>query len=121
MEFFNVVSVEEARNQLKSMIDETRIKIERIPLQESLHRYVAQDVIAQEDLPAYHRSTVDGYGVHWEDVQGANESIPSYLSLAGQVVMGTFYHKPLTPWTSSLYPNRRHDPKRGGWCCYDRI
>lgn len=95
MEFFNVASVEAARAALQGIIEGFTTETEIILLQESLHRFIAEDIIAKEDLPAYHRSTVDGYGVHWQDVQGASETIPSYLTLSGQVQMGTYYDKTL--------------------------
>ena len=38
-------------------------RVEYVSLQEALDRYLGADVIAQEDVPAFDRSTVDGFAV----------------------------------------------------------
>ena len=48
----------------------------------------ARAVIAPEALPAFSRSTVDGFAVRARDTFGASESLPAYLALAGEVPMG---------------------------------
>jgi molybdopterin molybdotransferase len=41
-----------------------------------------------EDLPAFRRSTVDGYAVRAADTFGASESLPAYLTVVGEARMG---------------------------------
>lgn len=54
----------------------------------ALHRVTAGAVIAAEPLPAFPRSTVDGFAVRARDTHGASDSLPMYLTLAGEVPMG---------------------------------
>ena len=54
----------------------------------ALGRVTAEDVFAPHPLPAFSRSTVDGYAVHARDTFGASESLPGYLRQIGEVPMG---------------------------------
>ena len=49
---------------------------------------MAQDVFASEDIPAFDRTTVDGYAVCAADCFGAGASIPAELEIAGEIAMG---------------------------------
>ena len=51
-------------------------------------RIAAEDILAGEDVPAFSRSTVDGYAVKAADTFGASEGIPAFLQMTGQVKMG---------------------------------
>ena len=50
---------------------------------------ILEDVHAEYSLPNFRRSTVDGYAVRAEDTFGASDSMPAYIKLIGEVVMGT--------------------------------
>ena len=62
---------------------------ETIPLSHSLGRIVGQDILSPEDLPAFDRSTMDGYAVRSSDTFGAAESRPAFLTVVGDILMGT--------------------------------
>lgn len=51
-------------------------------------RVTSAAVISPEALPAFPRSTVDGYAVRAADSYGASDTLPAYLMLAGEVPMG---------------------------------
>lgn len=51
-------------------------------------RITARGIIAPEDLPAFPRSSVDGYAVRAADTFGASETLPAYLTVRGEVPMG---------------------------------
>ena len=51
-------------------------------------RVLSADVISPENLPGFNRSTMDGYAVNSTDTFGASDSMPAYLTLAGEVHMG---------------------------------
>ncbi|MCL6581517.1 MAG: molybdopterin molybdenumtransferase MoeA, partial [Firmicutes bacterium] len=51
-------------------------------------RVLAGPVLAPEDVPAFRRSTVDGYAVIAADTFGASEGAPALLELAGRVPAG---------------------------------
>jgi len=63
--------------------DETNINIE-----DSYGMIISKDIISPEDLPAFNRSTVDGFAVNSTDTFGATESLPSYLSIKAEILMG---------------------------------
>ncbi len=54
----------------------------------ALGRVTAEALTAPEPLPAFSRSTVDGFAVRASDTFGASEALPVYLALAGEVPMG---------------------------------
>jgi len=89
--FFKVVPVAEAQLSLLQALGSARVKarmVEEVSLARAVGRVLARDVVAEEALPPFARSTVDGYAVQAEDTFGASESLPAYLQLAGEVVMG---------------------------------
>lgn len=88
LDFYHVVSIEKAQELLKELALARPLKKNAVAIQEALHRYVAEDLIAGFDLPRFDRSTVDGYAIRWKDVVGASESIPGMLTLVGKVSMG---------------------------------
>jgi molybdopterin molybdotransferase len=66
----------------------TPLQSEIIPTTQALHRVTASSVFAPHPLPTFRRSTVDGYAVRAMDTFGASESIPAYLTLTGETLMG---------------------------------
>src|SRR6266705_3171270 len=46
------------------------------------------EYLAPPDLPAFARSTMDGFAVRAADTYGASEGLPAFLTLAGEVPMG---------------------------------
>jgi molybdopterin molybdotransferase len=65
----------------------------RLPIEDSYMRIVGEDIFSPEDLPAFSRSTVDGFAVISSDTFGATESLPAYLEVRHDVSMGkeTFF------------------------------
>ncbi len=59
-----------------------------VAIDQALDRYCCRPVIAPEDLPPINRSTMDGFAVVAADTFGASQSMPAYLDIAGEVVMG---------------------------------
>ena len=70
-------------NSLKSILPD-----ERVPIALALGRTLAADVIAEEYVPDFNRSSVDGYAVIAADTFGCGEAVPAMLRLAGAVEMG---------------------------------
>jgi molybdopterin molybdotransferase len=54
----------------------------------ALGRVTAEEVVAPHPLPSFPRSTVDGYALRAQDTYGANEALPAYFNLVGEVPMG---------------------------------
>lgn len=68
-----------------------------VPLGSALGRVLASEVRAGETLPAFPRSTMDGYAVRAADTHGASEQSPAYLRLAGDVPTGVVPETALRP------------------------
>ena len=83
-----VISADTARDLLLKAIAFRKTKIVKTNIERSRGMVCAEDVIASEDVPAFARSTVDGYAVRAENTFGARESMPAYLNLAGEILMG---------------------------------
>ena len=63
-------------------------RTETVPLSLALGRVLAEDVLAEEYVPDFNRSTVDGYALRAKDTFGCSDAIPAILNLAGEVKMG---------------------------------
>ena len=87
-EFFNVLPPDEARTLLFDHI-KTLTNNENLSVPDSLGRVTAQPVNAPHDLPSFQRSTMDGYAVKAKDTFGASSSLPAFLTVVGEVEMGT--------------------------------
>jgi len=61
---------------------------EKVLAADALGRTLHHDILSDEYVPGFNRSTVDGYAVIASDTFGCSESIPATLSLAGEVLMG---------------------------------
>jgi molybdenum cofactor synthesis domain-containing protein len=64
---------------------------ERVSLAEARGRILAQDIIADSDLPPFDRSQMDGYALRADDVQG----LPARLKIVGESVAGRGWHHEL--------------------------
>lgn len=83
-----VMTAEKALALLLETIGCRRTKTVAVDIERSLGMVCAEDVLAAENIPAFARSTVDGYAVRAEETFGATESMPAYLNLTGEILMG---------------------------------
>jgi len=88
MDFFKVISVEDARVMISENFADFQLKIEEVDILDSLDRILAEDIVSTINVPEFNRSTVDGYAIKSTNSHGASESIPSFLELTGEVRMG---------------------------------
>ena len=72
------------REQLRSVVPKT----ETAALNSALNRVLSQDVVSNEDIPPFDRTTVDGYAVCAADTFGAGAAIPAELEIVGEIAMG---------------------------------
>ncbi|HET6978423.1 MAG TPA: gephyrin-like molybdotransferase Glp [Pyrinomonadaceae bacterium] len=68
-----------------------RLATERVAIDQVLGRVLAEDVVADSDLPPFDRSQMDGYAVRAEDVKVA----PVQLRIAGESAAGRGWHNQL--------------------------
>ncbi|MEW8977690.1 MAG: gephyrin-like molybdotransferase Glp [Symbiobacterium sp.] len=96
MDFFTLLSVEEAQARLLAAV-RRRMPAERVATAAATGRVTAVPVLAAEDLPPFDRSSVDGYAVRSADTFGASEALPSYLTVTAEIAMGAAPTVPLNP------------------------
>jgi molybdopterin molybdotransferase len=65
-----------------------QVEAEKIPLPETVGRVLAEDIVADVDLPDFPRAIVDGYALQGASTFGASESNPAFLTVTASVAMG---------------------------------
>jgi len=85
---FEVVTVEQAWGLLRPHLSPAVPREEWVPLERARQRIAARELVARLPVPAFTRSTVDGFAVRARETFGASESLPAILHVAGEVHMG---------------------------------
>lgn len=86
-QFLNVIDRDEAERRWRatfSIGDGSVLKT--IPLESSLGRVLAEDIVAQVDVPCFDRSNLDGFAVRAADTYGVDEEHPAKLLLADEII-----------------------------------
>jgi molybdopterin molybdotransferase len=100
-ELFSVLTPSEAWAKLVQHW-QPRVRVERVSTEDALRRVLASDIHSPEDLPAFRRSTVDGYAVISKDTHGASPTLPSLLRVVGEAPMGMRVDLALQPGEAVL-------------------
>lgn len=87
MKFFQVKSVEEAFQLINEKVPPLTEML-TVATMDALHFVLAEDIIVRENVPNFHRSSVDGYAVKAKDTFGSSENMPGFLNMVGEVKMG---------------------------------
>lgn len=82
-QFFHVVDVATFRSLLGTFPALTRT--EHLAPGQACGRVLARDIPAEESIPPFTRSCMDGYALAAADTFGASEAVPAYLDVVGQV------------------------------------
>ena len=77
---------------------------ETVPLSAASGRVLAADIRAEEYVPGFDRSTVDGYALRSADCFGCSESIPALLNLSHSVSMGESAGSAIAPGGCAYVP-----------------
>jgi len=75
-QFLTVISRDEATERFRRHLRLAPLGTETVPLAVALNRVLAEDVLADVDVPAFDRSNVDGFAVLASDTFGAMEENP---------------------------------------------
>jgi molybdopterin molybdotransferase len=86
MEFLKAMTAKEALQMINTF--PVYLHTEVIPLDDSLGRIVAEDIVAHENIPPFSRSLVDGFAIKVKDAQGAKETNPALLFYKGEIRIG---------------------------------
>jgi molybdopterin molybdotransferase len=88
-EFLRLLTPEVALGKfLEALPEPSSLEEESLQTAEALGRVLAKPVTADDPLPPFPRSTVDGYALRASDTFGASSSLPAYLNLIGEISMG---------------------------------
>src|SRR5256885_276504 len=84
-----MISVTEGLRSIAEQIQP--LKSEPVSLDDALGRILAEEIIADSDLPPFDRSQMDGYAVRAADAQNAG----AHLKIVGESVAGRGWHNEL--------------------------
>jgi len=85
-QFLNVITRDEATARFREHLVLAPLGKEMLPLQAALNRVLADDVVADVDVPGFDRSNVDGFAVQASDTFGAMEEAPRTVALNDEVL-----------------------------------
>ncbi len=80
-----MISVEEALTRILAEI--APLPVSHVPLADALGLVLAEDVVAQEDIPPFHNSAIDGFALLSTDSQ-LRDGEPPRLQIIGEVAAG---------------------------------
>jgi molybdopterin molybdotransferase len=81
-----LVTVDEAREKVLSAV--RPLGSLQVPLTEAYGCVLAEDVVADHDLPAFASSAMDGFAVRSSDIEGATLGSPVELKIVGRALIG---------------------------------
>jgi len=84
----NVKTPDEVIDIINMLSLSVEIQSELVSLTNACGRILYHDIISDENVPNFNRSTVDGYAVRASDTFGCSESIPAILNVISEVMMG---------------------------------
>lgn len=88
-----MISVDEAKKIIEDVIP--RGNAVKSPLDESIFRVIANDVIAPHDFPLFGSSAMDGFALYHEETKAASQERPLTLRVVDHVFAGDVSSKPI--------------------------
>ncbi|WP_448011649.1 molybdopterin molybdotransferase MoeA [Bacillus altitudinis] len=73
-------------------------KVEWVPLKNSLGRWIAEDILADHDVPAFDRSPYDGFALRAEDTKEASSEHPVEFEVIDHIGAGIVSAKTIGPF-----------------------
>ncbi|MER3124725.1 molybdopterin molybdotransferase MoeA [Bacillus pumilus] len=96
MERRQPIPVEEAIKKVHQF--EKRGEVEWVPLKNSLERFIAEDILADHDVPAFDRSPYDGFALRAEDTKEASSEHPVKFEVIDHIGAGMVSAKTIGPF-----------------------
>src|SRR3954471_20031015 len=101
-QFLDVVDRDTAERRWWDWLRPRVLPAEEVPLAEALGRVLADDVVAEVDVPAFDRSNVDGFAVRAEETYGAAEESPRRLAInPEEIATGVVPRMAVAPGTAT--------------------
>ena len=85
-QFLTVITRDEATARFQEHLRLLPLGKETVALGQALNRVLAQDILAEIDVPGFDRSNVDGFAVQAADTYGAMEEVPRTVALNEEVI-----------------------------------
>lgn len=95
-----MIELEKAKETLFNYTSLMSYEKESVSLWEVSGRVLAEDFVATENVPSFHRSPIDGYALLAEDTLTATTSHPINLKIIDTVAAGSYSHQVITPGTT---------------------
>ena len=83
--FFKLIKFKEALSRMEKAIPDKPLENERIKSTRALGRVLAEDIIAEKELPDHDFAAMDGYAVNTQNIQNASENNPVKLNITGEL------------------------------------
>jgi molybdopterin molybdotransferase len=97
-EFLQLLTPEVALDKfLEALPEISSLEEESLQTIEALGRVLAHPITAEDPLPPFPRSTVDGFALRAADTYGASPSLPAYLHCVGEISMGAIAYLEIKP------------------------
>ena len=107
----NVVSFNEAVAIVRTQMPAQTLPAEALYLDAAAGRTLAADIVSEENVPAFDRSTMDGFAVRAADTFGATAALPAMLRNAGEIKMGEAVSLCIGPGECAAIPTGGMLPK----------
>ncbi len=101
--FRKLTPIHEALQKFFDQLKTEELKTVTVPVYQALNRVLAGDIIADEDLPRFDRSAMDGYTVRAEDTFEASQFKPKTLRITDGNEVGKKQAKQV--WTGNPIPD----------------
>jgi len=82
MEIRETLRVEEA---LKLILERLSPDIQRVPVEEAFECSLAEEIVAEMDIPQFHRAAMDGFAVRAIDTYGASQNSPVIMEISDRI------------------------------------
>lgn len=92
MESRNPIEVLTALNRIMSFVKKQGA-IKYVPIEQSYQRFVAEDIVADHDVPPFNRSPYDGYAIHASDTVEASIEEPIEVKVIGEIGAGSVFNQ----------------------------
>lgn len=102
-ELFHVITLESAREKILAAWQPV-FQVAWATLLQAQGQRLAADITADQPVPAFDRSTVDGFAVRAADTFGASDSLPALLQITGEVDMGQAAGASIQPGQTAIIP-----------------
>lgn len=83
-----VISARDALNIILEHSGSFAAESQAVPICDCVGRTAADDIISGESIPAFNRSSVDGFAAAAADTYGCSEAVPAMLAFKGKILMG---------------------------------